>query len=67
MKWTEFHRGHEDCSRSFVRYFGEMVLKMETGGPCLEFSVCGGFLKAGSSAIERACVCRQAGERAASF
>lgn len=29
LKWTEFHHGHGDCSMSFVRYFGEMVLKME--------------------------------------
>lgn len=29
LKWTEFHHGHGDCSMSFVRNFGEMVLKME--------------------------------------
>lgn len=28
LKWTEFHHGHGDCSMSFVRNFGEMVLKM---------------------------------------
>lgn len=29
LKWTEFHHGHGDCSMSFVRNFGEMVLKTE--------------------------------------
>lgn len=28
LKWTEFHHSHGDCSMSFVRYFGEMVLKL---------------------------------------
>lgn len=29
LKWTEFHHGHGDCSMSFVRNSGEMVLKAE--------------------------------------
>ena len=29
LKWTEFHHDHGDCSTSFVRNFGEMVLKTE--------------------------------------
>lgn len=31
--WREFQRGHGDCHTSFVRYFGEMILKMERGQP----------------------------------
>lgn len=31
--WREFQRGHGDCRTSFVRYFGEMILKMAGGQP----------------------------------
>ena len=39
LKWTEFHHGHGDCSMSFVRKFGEMVLKTENVAPRLECRV----------------------------
>lgn len=39
LKWTEFRHSHGDCSMSFVRYFGEMVLKLGEAGPRLECRV----------------------------
>lgn len=50
LRWSEFHHSHEDCSMSFVRYFGEMVLKMERMEPCVEFRVW--YLKVGSCPID---------------
>lgn len=39
--WREFQRGHGDCHTSIVRYFGEMILKLERGQPVrgVEFRV----------------------------
>lgn len=43
---------------SFVRYFGEMILKNGEGGPCLEFRVL--CSKVGSSPIDPEITDRQA-------
>lgn len=32
LEWTEFHHGHGDCSMSFVRHFGAVVLKSQSLG-----------------------------------